>query len=74
MGKENLVNLRALNILLHDTPGTIEAYATEIGFDPAVAKGLSILLIANDGNLASLSPKQREHYDKVVLPLLERIQ
>jgi len=69
-----LVNLRALNILLHDTPGTIEAYASEIGLDPVVAKGLAILLIANDGNLATLSPKQREHYDKVVKPLLEKIQ
>jgi hypothetical protein len=68
-----MVNLRALNILLHDTPGTIEAYATEVGLDPAVAKGLAILLIANDGNLASLSPRQREHYDKVVLPLLEKV-
>jgi hypothetical protein len=68
-----MVNLRALNILLHDTPGSIEAYAAEIGLDPAVAKGLSILLIANDGNLASLSPHQREHYDKVVLPLLESV-
>jgi len=68
-----MVNLRALNILLHDTPGTIESYATELGLDPAVAKGLAILLIANDGNLASLSPRQREHYDKVVLPLLEKV-
>jgi hypothetical protein len=68
-----MVNLRSLNILLHDTPGTIEAYAKELGLDPAVAKGLAILLIANDGNLASLSPRQREHYDKVVLPLLEEI-
>lgn len=68
-----MVNLRALNILLHDTPGTIEAYAAEVGLDSAAAKGLSILLIANDGNLASLSPRQREHYDKVVLPLLEKI-
>ena len=68
-----MVNLRALNILLNDTPGAIESYATEIGMDPVVAKGLSILLIANDGNLASLSPQQREHYDKVVLPLLEKI-
>jgi hypothetical protein len=68
-----MVNLRALNILLHDTPGTIEAYATEVGLDPAVAKGLAILLIANDGNLASLSPRQREHYDKVVLPLLDKM-
>lgn len=68
-----MVNLRALNILLHDTPGTIESYAVETGFDPAVAKGLAILLIANDGNLASLSLRQREHYDNVVLPLLEKI-
>lgn len=68
-----MVNLRALNIVLHDTPGTIEAYATELGMDPSVAKGLAILLIANDGNLASLSPKQRKHYDKVILPLLEKI-
>lgn len=69
-----MVNLRALNILLHDTPGAIEAYATETGMNPAVAKGLAILLIANDGNLASLSPQQREHYDKVVLPLLEKVE
>lgn len=69
-----MVNLRALNILLNDTPGSIEAYATELGMNPAVAKGLAILLIANDGNLASLSPQQREHYDKVVLPLLDKMQ
>lgn len=69
-----MVNLRALNILLHDTPGTIEAYATEVGLDSAIAKGLAILLIANDGNLASLSPQQREHYDKVVFPLLNKIK
>lgn len=68
-----MVNLRALNILLNDTPGSIESYTTEIGLDPTVAKGLAILLIANDGNLASLSPLQREHYDKVILPLLEKI-
>ena len=68
-----MVNLRALNILLHDTPGTIEAYATEVGLDPAVAEGVAILLIANDGNLASLSPRQREHYDMVILPLLDKI-
>lgn len=68
-----MVNLRALNILINDKPGSIEAYATELGMDPAVAKGLCILLIANDGNLASLSPQQREHYDKVVLPLLEQV-
>jgi len=40
---------------------------------PAVAKGLAILLIANDGNLASLSAHQREHYDKVIVPLLDKI-
>lgn len=66
-----MVNLQALNILLNDTPGVIEKRATELGMDPAAAKGLSILLIANDGNLASLSPKQREHYEKVVHPLLK---
>ncbi|MDH5784429.1 MAG: hypothetical protein OEZ16_02335 [Chromatiales bacterium] len=65
-----MVNLQALNILINDTPGAIEAYATEIGMDPTVARGLAILLIANDGNLASLSVNQREHYEKVVLPLL----
>lgn len=68
-----MVNLRALNILLHDSPGTIENYATEIDMDPTVAKGLAILLIANDGNLTSLSRHQREHYDKVVKPLLDKI-
>ena len=66
-----MVNLRALNILLQDNPGTIEAYATDISLDPTVAKGVAILLIANDGNLASLSLRQREHYDKVILPLLD---
>jgi hypothetical protein len=68
-----MVNLRSLNILLHDTPGTIDAYATEVGLDPVVAEGVAILLIANDGNLASLSPRQREHYDMVILPLLDKM-
>lgn len=45
-----MVNLRALNILLNDTPGAIEAYASEIGMNPAIAKGLAILfIIKGDG-------------------------
>jgi hypothetical protein len=35
-----------------------------------VAHGVVLLMIANDGNIASLSPTQREHYDKAIAPLI----
>jgi len=36
-----------------------------------VAIGVVKLLIANDGNLASLSPKQKQHFELAIKPLIE---
>ncbi len=63
------MNLRAL-FELTEKPGEIRRQAEASGLDPVVAAGVAKLLLANDGNLASLSPRQREHYDQVIAPLI----
>lgn len=65
------MNLRLLNEAYHDYPERIDALAVEQGLDPVVARGTAMLLLANDGNLASLSPKQRHHFDLAIKPLLD---
>lgn len=65
------MNLRSL-FLVHDSRSdAIRALATQNGLDPVVALGVAKLLLANDGNLASLSPRQRQHFDAVIKPLLD---
>lgn len=65
------MNLRQLNLLHDDDPAAIRALACECGLDPVMALGVAKLLLANDGNLASLSPKQRQCYEQVLRPLIE---
>lgn len=65
------MNLRKLFAVLEGEPGAIRALAEQQGLDPVVALGVAKLLIANDGNLASLSPRQRQHFDLAIAPLLE---
>lgn len=65
------MNLRQLNLLHDDDPAAIRALAGECGLDPVMALGVAKLLLANDGNLAGLSPKQRQCYDQVLLPLID---
>lgn len=64
------MNLHALFELRNNNPDAITAQAEACGLDPVVAMGVAILLLANDGNLASLSPKQSEHYEAVIKPLI----
>lgn len=65
------MNLQALYHLKHENPEAIKTLAEEHGMDPVVSMGVAILLLANDGNLASLSPKQRQHFDATIKPLIE---
>lgn len=64
------VNLRALHLLKEENPEAVVARCEACDLDPVVADGVMILLIANDGNLASLSPKQKRHYEEAIEPLL----
>jgi len=64
------MNLHALFELRHNNPEAINELAEANGLDPVVAMGVAILLLANDGNLASLSPKQKTHYETAIKPLL----
>jgi hypothetical protein len=66
-----MMNLQKLFLLREENPQAIDALCTEQGLDPVVAHGVVILMIANDGNLASLSLKQREHYERAIRPLIE---
>ena len=65
------MNLHALYQLKHENQDAIKQLAEEKGMDPVVSMGVAILLLANDGNLASLSPKQKEHFDATIKPLIE---
>ncbi len=65
------MNLRQLNLLHDDDPAAIRALADECGLDPVLAFGVAKLLLANDGNLASLSPRQRQCFEQVLRPLIE---
>jgi len=64
------MNLKALFELRTNRPEAITELAEANGLDPVVAEGVAILLIANDGNLASLSSKQKEHFEIAIKPLL----
>lgn len=64
------MNLRILHEVVTTSPRAITDLAERYGLDPVVAMGTAKLLLANDGNLASLSPRQRQHFDLSILPLL----
>lgn len=65
------MNLKNLHHLFTTAPASITALAQQQGLDPVVSLGVVKLLIANDGNLASLSPRQKEHFELSVRPLIE---
>ncbi|CAK0761410.1 hypothetical protein CCP3SC15_2740002 [Gammaproteobacteria bacterium] len=65
------INLRALFLLKEENPKAIDKLCSEYGLDPIVAHGVVKLLIANDGNLASLSPHQRQHFDLAIFPFID---
>lgn len=66
-----MINLQKLFQLREENPQAIDEQCTAQGLDPVVAHGVVLLMIANDGNLASLSPIQREHYERAIRPLLD---
>lgn len=65
------MNLQRLHQLYTGNQATIRTLATQHGLDPVVALGVVKLLLANDGNLASLSPLQRQCFEQVLRPLIE---
>ena len=65
------MNLQRLFHLSEENPQAIDALCAEHGLDPVVAHGVVLLMIANDGNIATLSQKQREHFDRAIRPLIE---
>ena len=66
-----MINLHRLFLLNEENPQAIDALCAENGLDPVVAHGVVMLMIANDGNIASLSPAQRRHYELAIRPLIE---
>lgn len=64
------MNLQKLFLLKEENPQAIDELCACEGLDPVVAHGVVKLMIANDGNIATLSSTQREHYDKAILPLI----
>ena len=66
-----MINLQRLFQLSEENPQAIDARCAAEGLDPVVAHGVVLLMIANDGNIATLSPTQREHYERAIKPLIE---
>lgn len=64
------MNLKALFHLAHDNPDAIRQLAEQHGLDPVVSLGVVKLMLANDGNYASLSPKQKQHFELTIKPLI----
>lgn len=64
------MNLRNLFILADENPDAIVKLAEENGLDPVVSLGVVKLMIANDGNYAGLSEKQKHHFDVTIKPLI----
>lgn len=65
-----MMNVGALYRLSEEEPEAIERLCAEQGLDPVVSMGVVKLMLANDGNLASLSSRQREHFDRTIAPLI----
>ncbi len=65
------MNLKNLHHIYTASSASITALAGEHGLDPVVSLGVARLLVANDGNLASLSPKQKQHYELSIKPLID---
>lgn len=65
------MNLKALYTLSIESPASITGLAEQQGLDPVVSLGVVKLLLANDGNLASLSPRQKQHFELSIKPLLD---
>jgi len=65
-----VINLQKLFQLSEENPQAIDRLCAEHQLDPVVAHGVVLLMIANDGNLASLSALQRQHYEQAIKPLL----
>lgn len=65
------MNLKALYILATESPAAITTLAEQQALDPVVSIGVVKLLLANDGNLASLSARQKQHFELSIKPLLD---
>ena len=65
-----MINLQRLFQLSEENPQAIDALCAEHGLDPVVSHGVVLLMIANDGNIATISPRQREHYELSIKPLI----
>lgn len=64
------INLKNLHQVFTTSPEAIAGLAEQQGLDPVVAMGVVKLLIANDGNLTSLSLRQKEHFELSIKPLI----
>ncbi len=66
-----MINMKNLHHVYTTSPNAIAELVSRNGLDLVVAMGVVKLLIANDGNLASLSEKQRRHFELAIQPLIE---
>ena len=65
------MNLKNLHHIYTTSPEAFAGLAEQHGLDPVVSLGVVKLLIANDGNLSSLSLRQKEHFERTIQPLIE---
>ncbi|WP_375058427.1 hypothetical protein [Zobellella sp. DQSA1] len=67
------MNIEVLKHIVSNEPSLIEDIAQKHNLDSSASVGVARQLVAQHGNLAALSQKQRHHYDQCISPLLENV-
>jgi hypothetical protein len=67
------MNLELLGYLLNDGVHHIEELVNITKYDLTPATGVGAILLANEGDIEKLSPKQKFYYEKFIKPLIENV-
>jgi hypothetical protein len=71
--KSNRMHLQALKWITDNKVELIEENVVGTKYDPSTTVGIAKLLLANKGDLDSLSAPQRYHYEEFIKPLIESV-
>jgi len=67
------MHLQALKWIVDNKVELIEENVAGTKYDPLITVGIAKRLVANSGDLSSLSPSQKYHYEEFIKPLIELV-
>jgi hypothetical protein len=67
------MNKNLLEYIVKNASEKIEKLAIENELEPSISIGIAKNLIGNEGDVLSLSDKQKFHYEKCINPLIEKV-